>query len=248
MYLLTKHWTSWGIPIAEQKKTYDKTFFPRNSNGTTSRTAWRTILPVRNTSSIRVSYSMGHLLTSHSSPTFLSPLSLHPLFLLTNKKSVSQNIMTRSGRGREAALSLYRALLRAHAKHLPLDMRQLGDAYVKAEFRRLKAVTKGRGHQSGKRQKQVILSKSNSLKSCLLRTSNFLAFVCVPIFNRARIFDQDCSFGQCKSIFTTIKAFFVSSIVTILGDMIEPIHRKNMQPPLHGLLELGTNRFLANQM
>jgi hypothetical protein len=51
-------------------------------------------------------------------------------------------MVTRSGRGREAALSLYRALLRAHAKHLPTDMRQLGDAYVKAEFRRLKAVTK----------------------------------------------------------------------------------------------------------
>lgn len=44
--------------------------------------------------------------------------------------------------GREAALSLYRALLRAHATHLPLEMRQLGDAYVKAEFRQLKTVTK----------------------------------------------------------------------------------------------------------
>ena len=34
-----------------------------------------------------------------------------------------------------AAKSLYRSLLRAHARHLPAEMRQLGDAYVKAEFR-----------------------------------------------------------------------------------------------------------------
>ena len=34
-----------------------------------------------------------------------------------------------------AAKSLYRSLLRAHARHLPTEMRQLGDAYVKAEFR-----------------------------------------------------------------------------------------------------------------
>lgn len=39
------------------------------------------------------------------------------------------------------ALSLYRSLLRAHAKHLPTEMRQLGDAYVKSEFRAHKAVT-----------------------------------------------------------------------------------------------------------
>ncbi|EQL02026.1 acn9 [Ophiocordyceps sinensis CO18] len=30
---------------------------------------------------------------------------------------------------------LYRRLLRAHRKHLPADMRVLGDEYVKAEFR-----------------------------------------------------------------------------------------------------------------
>mmetsp|Transcript_6378 Transcript_6378/g.14423 ORF Transcript_6378/g.14423 Transcript_6378/m.14423 type:complete len:150 (-) Transcript_6378:2443-2892(-) len=37
--------------------------------------------------------------------------------------------------GRNKALSLYKSVLRAHEKFLPRDMRQLGDAYVKAEFR-----------------------------------------------------------------------------------------------------------------
>lgn len=32
-------------------------------------------------------------------------------------------------------IPLYRRLLRAHRKHLPADMRILGDEYVKAEFR-----------------------------------------------------------------------------------------------------------------
>ncbi|KAJ9157875.1 hypothetical protein NKR23_g37 [Pleurostoma richardsiae] len=32
-------------------------------------------------------------------------------------------------------IPLYRRLLRAHRKHLPRDMRLLGDEYVKAEFR-----------------------------------------------------------------------------------------------------------------
>ncbi|KAJ2983775.1 hypothetical protein NQ176_g464 [Zarea fungicola] len=32
-------------------------------------------------------------------------------------------------------IPLYRRLLRAHRKHLPSDMRVLGDEYVKAEFR-----------------------------------------------------------------------------------------------------------------
>ncbi|EGR50783.1 hypothetical protein MKX07_001013 [Trichoderma sp. CBMAI-0711] len=32
-------------------------------------------------------------------------------------------------------IPLYRRLLRAHRKHLPPDMRVLGDEYVKAEFR-----------------------------------------------------------------------------------------------------------------
>ena len=33
------------------------------------------------------------------------------------------------------AIPLYRRLLRAHRKHLPREMRLLGDAYVKSEFR-----------------------------------------------------------------------------------------------------------------
>lgn len=32
-------------------------------------------------------------------------------------------------------LTLYRRLLRAHRKHLPSEMRLLGDEYIKAEFR-----------------------------------------------------------------------------------------------------------------
>jgi hypothetical protein len=32
-------------------------------------------------------------------------------------------------------ISLYRRLFRAHRKHLPADMRLLGDEYIKAEFR-----------------------------------------------------------------------------------------------------------------
>ncbi|KAL3961600.1 hypothetical protein ACCO45_003123 [Purpureocillium lilacinum] len=32
-------------------------------------------------------------------------------------------------------IPLYRRLLRAHRKHLPADMRVLGDEYIKAEFR-----------------------------------------------------------------------------------------------------------------
>ena len=36
------------------------------------------------------------------------------------------------------AATLYRALLRAHKTILPNEMRQLGDAYVKAEFHRHK--------------------------------------------------------------------------------------------------------------
>lgn len=41
-----------------------------------------------------------------------------------------------------AAKSLYRSLLRAHAKFLPNEMRELGDAYIKAEFKLHKTVTK----------------------------------------------------------------------------------------------------------
>jgi hypothetical protein len=40
------------------------------------------------------------------------------------------------------AISLYRSLLRAHAKCLPTQMKELGDSYVKSEFRLHKSVTK----------------------------------------------------------------------------------------------------------
>ena len=36
---------------------------------------------------------------------------------------------------RPTALSLYRSILRTHARSLPTEMRSLGDAYVKSEFR-----------------------------------------------------------------------------------------------------------------
>ncbi|CAJ1953324.1 unnamed protein product [Cylindrotheca closterium] len=45
-------------------------------------------------------------------------------------------------RGRGAALSLYRAILRAHKDNLPAEMRSLGDAYVKSEFKLHKTVEK----------------------------------------------------------------------------------------------------------
>ena len=43
-------------------------------------------------------------------------------------------------RGRGTALSLYRAILRAHKDNLPVEMRSLGDAYVKSEFKLHKTV------------------------------------------------------------------------------------------------------------
>mmetsp|Transcript_28942 Transcript_28942/g.42529 ORF Transcript_28942/g.42529 Transcript_28942/m.42529 type:complete len:121 (-) Transcript_28942:577-939(-) len=47
-----------------------------------------------------------------------------------------------STRGSAAAKALYRSLLRAHQTYLPAEMKQLGDAYVKSEFRLHKNVTK----------------------------------------------------------------------------------------------------------
>ena len=41
-----------------------------------------------------------------------------------------------------AAKGLYRMLLRAHQKHLPNDMKALGDEYVKSEFKLHKNVKK----------------------------------------------------------------------------------------------------------
>ena len=49
--------------------------------------------------------------------------------------------MSTNGASRTAALKLYRSILRAHATHLPPNMRGLGDTYVKNEFRLHKAAT-----------------------------------------------------------------------------------------------------------
>lgn len=49
--------------------------------------------------------------------------------------------MSSSSATRTAALKLYRSILRAHVNHLPTQMRALGDAYVKSEFRLHKATT-----------------------------------------------------------------------------------------------------------
>lgn len=49
--------------------------------------------------------------------------------------------MSTNGASRTAALQLYRSILRAHATHLPPNMRGLGDTYVKNEFRLHKAAT-----------------------------------------------------------------------------------------------------------
>ena len=42
---------------------------------------------------------------------------------------------TAASAARSAALSLYRGILRAHSRHLPEQMRELGDSYVRSEFR-----------------------------------------------------------------------------------------------------------------
>ena len=42
---------------------------------------------------------------------------------------------------RHVAVQLYRSILKAHKKHLPnIEMKQLGDAYVKSEFKVFKTV------------------------------------------------------------------------------------------------------------
>ena len=43
--------------------------------------------------------------------------------------------MSSAANGRTRALGLYRSLLKAHKVHLPPEMRQLGDTYVKSEFK-----------------------------------------------------------------------------------------------------------------
>jgi len=48
--------------------------------------------------------------------------------------------MIATTRGKAATLSLYRGLFRAHRK-MPMEMKQLGDSYVRAEFKLHKPVT-----------------------------------------------------------------------------------------------------------
>lgn len=47
--------------------------------------------------------------------------------------------MSQSVKG--SAKTLYRSILRAHQRYLPLEMKGLGDSYVKAEFNMFKKVT-----------------------------------------------------------------------------------------------------------
>lgn len=49
--------------------------------------------------------------------------------------------MTAASRGREAAIPLYRSILRAHKRYLPHEMKGLGDSYVQSEFKLFKKVT-----------------------------------------------------------------------------------------------------------
>ncbi len=44
---------------------------------------------------------------------------------------------------RASKLSLYRDILRTHRRRLPMDMRALGDSYVKDEWRRHKKADTG---------------------------------------------------------------------------------------------------------
>lgn len=46
-----------------------------------------------------------------------------------------------TSRGKEAALPLYRNILRAHKRYLPNEMKALGDSYVKSEFKLFKSVS-----------------------------------------------------------------------------------------------------------
>jgi hypothetical protein len=46
-----------------------------------------------------------------------------------------------ASKGRDAALLLYRNILRAHKRYLPTEMGLLGDAYVKSEFKLHKSAT-----------------------------------------------------------------------------------------------------------
>jgi hypothetical protein len=66
-----------------------------------------------------------------SSPSLQTSKALYFYQLLPHsKKLVYPRISTMT---RNKALSLYKSILRAHSKYLPMEMRQLGDAYVKSE-------------------------------------------------------------------------------------------------------------------
>ncbi|KAG6010156.1 hypothetical protein E4U21_007633 [Claviceps maximensis] len=55
--------------------------------------------------------------------------------MLATAAAATQNGLRKTNAALLPPLSLYRRLLRAHRKHLPAEMRLLGDEYVKAEFR-----------------------------------------------------------------------------------------------------------------
>ncbi|GAB0138252.1 hypothetical protein EsDP_00006489 [Epichloe bromicola] len=49
--------------------------------------------------------------------------------------AAAENGLRRTNMALLPPIPLYRRLLRAHRKHLPFEMRVLGDEYIKAEFR-----------------------------------------------------------------------------------------------------------------
>jgi hypothetical protein len=53
----------------------------------------------------------------------------------TASPHVGGNLLKSEARALLPPIPLYRRLLRAHRKHLPAEMRLLGDEYIKAEFR-----------------------------------------------------------------------------------------------------------------
>lgn len=60
----------------------------------------------------------------------------HTLRVLSESNQAMSVQMKRASDMLLPPVPLYRALLRAHRRHLPPEMRSLGDDYVKAEFRR----------------------------------------------------------------------------------------------------------------
>ena len=65
---------------------------------------------------------------------YLFPSYLLSLLSVSEQKERKLTKMVEAQVAAKAA-SLYRSLLRAHKKHLPVAMKELGDAYVKSEFR-----------------------------------------------------------------------------------------------------------------